>query len=56
MGNVKTPVLHVIDETIFFINTAAVFSLQVSGERFRFPDPFHTAVPFNVLDELVDPF
>ncbi len=55
VGDVESPVFHVVDEAVFFVDAAAVFALQVAGEGFRFSDPFHTAVPFNILDELVDP-
>lgn len=55
VGNIELSVLHMIDETVFFVDATAVFALQVAGERFRFPDSLHTTVPLNVLDELVDP-
>lgn len=54
VGDIKLSVLHVVDETVFFIDVAAVFALQVTREGFGFPDSFHTAVPFNILNELID--
>lgn len=54
VGDIKPPVLHVVDETVFFVDAAAVFALQITREGFGFPDSFHTAVPFNILNELVD--
>jgi len=41
-------------EAVFFIDTAAVFALQVACEGFGFPDTLHTAVALNILNELVD--
>ena len=55
VGNVEPPVLHMVDEPVFFVDATAVFSLQVAGEGFGLPDPFHTAVPLDILNELVDP-
>ena len=56
VGDIEPPVFHVADEAVFFVDAAAVFAVQVSKERFRLPNSFHTAVPSNILDELVDPF
>lgn len=55
VDDVEPPVFYVVDEAVFFVDTAAVFALQVTGKGFRFSNPFHAAVPFNILDELVDP-
>ena len=55
VGDVEPTMLHMIDEAVFFVDAAAVFAQQIAGEGFRFPDSLHTAVPFNILDELVDP-
>lgn len=54
VGDVEPPVLHMINEAVFFVDATAVFALQVAGEGFRFPNPLHTAVPFDIPDELVD--
>ncbi len=54
VGNVEPAVFHMVDETVFFVDAAAVFALQVAGEGFGFSDSFHAAVPLNILDELVD--
>ena len=55
VGDVEPPVFHMVDEAVFFVDAAAVFALQVAGERFGLSNPFHTAIPFNILNELVDP-
>ena len=47
VGDVEPSVFHMVDEPVFFVDAAAVFSLQVAGEGFGFSDAFHTAVPFN---------
>ena len=54
MGNAEPSVFHVVDEAVFFVDAAAVFALQVTGKRLGFSDPFHTAVPLDIMDELVD--
>ena len=56
MGNAEPSVFHVVDEAVFLVDSAAVFALQVAGKGFRSSNPFHAAVPFDILDELVDPF
>ena len=55
VGDVEPPVLHMINEAVFFVDATAVFALQVAGEGFRLPDSFHTAVSLDILDKLVDP-
>ena len=55
VGDVEPPILHMVDEPVFFVDAAAVFALQIAGKRFRLPDSVHTAVPLDILDELVDP-
>ena len=55
VGDVEPSVFHMVDQPVFFVDAAAVFSLQVAGEGFGLPDPFHTAVPLDILNELVDP-
>ena len=55
VGDVEPPILHMVDEPVFFVDAAAVFALQVAGEGFGFPDSLHTAVPLDIPDELVDP-
>lgn len=52
--NVNPPVFHMVYEAVFFIDTAAVFALQVAREGFGFPDPLHTAIALYILNELVD--
>ena len=54
VGDVEPPVFHMVDEPVFFVDAAAVFALQVTGEGFGFSDPMHTAVPLDIYDELVD--
>lgn len=54
VGDVEPSVFLMVDEPIFFVDAAAVFALQVSGEGFGFSNPLHTAVPLDILDELVD--
>ncbi len=54
VGDVDPPVFHVVDEAVIFVDEAAVFALQVAGEGFGFSDPFHAAVPLDILNELVD--
>ncbi len=56
VGDVEPPILHMVDEPVFFVDAAAVFALQIAGEGFRLPDSVHTAVPLDILDELVDSF
>ena len=56
VGDVEPSALHMVDETVFFIDPAAVFALQVAGQGFGLPDPFHAAVALNIFNELVDPF
>ena len=56
VGDVDSLVFHVVDEAVFFVDAAAVFALQIAGEGFRLPDSVHTAVPLDILDELVDSF
>ena len=55
VGDVESPVFHMVDEAVFFVDAAAVFALQVAGEGFGLSDPFHAAVPLDILNELVDP-
>jgi hypothetical protein len=43
-----------VDEAVFLVDAAAVFALQVAREGFRLSDPFHAAVPLDILNELVD--
>ena len=54
VGDVDSLVFHVVDEAVFLVDAAALFALQVAGEGFGFPNPLHTAVPFDIPDELVD--
>lgn len=54
VGDVEPSVFHMVNKTVFFINTAAVFTLQVAGEGFWFSNSFHTATPLNIPDEQVD--
>lgn len=55
VGDVELPVFHMVDKAVFFVNAATVFALQVAGEGFGLSNPFHAAVPFDILNELVDP-
>ena len=55
VDDIEPFVFHMVDEAVFFVDAAAVFTLQVTREGFGFSDPFHAAVPFNIQDELVDP-
>ena len=55
VGNIEPPVFHMVDEAVFFGDAAAVFALQVTGEGFGLSNSIHTAVPLDVLNELVDP-
>ena len=54
VGDVEPPILHMVDEPVFFVDAAAVFALQVAGEGFGFSDSLYTAVPLDIPDELVD--
>ena len=54
MSDIEPPVFHMVDEPVFFVDAAAVFAPQIAGEGFGFPDSLHTAVPLDILDELVD--
>lgn len=54
VGNVEPPVFRMVDEAVFFVDATAIFTLQITEEGFRLSDPFHTAVSFNILNELVD--
>lgn len=54
VSDVEPPVFHMIDESVFFVDAAAVFALQVAREGFRFSNSPHTAVPLDISDELVD--
>ena len=55
VGDIEPFVFHMVDEAVFFVDAAAVFTLQVAREGFGFYDPFHAPVPFTIQDELVDP-
>jgi hypothetical protein len=55
VGNIQPSVFQVVNKPFFFVDTAAVFALQVTGEGFWFSDSIHTAVTLNILDELIDP-
>lgn len=55
VSDVEPPVFHMVDEAVFLVDAAAVFTLQVAGKGFGLSDPFHTAVPLDILNELVDP-
>ena len=55
VGDVESPVFHMVAKAVFFVDSAAVFALQVAGEGFGLSDPFHTAIPLDIMDELVDP-
>ena len=55
VGDVESPVFHMVDKAVFFVDSAAVFALQVAGEGFGLSDPFHAAVPLDILNKLVDP-
>lgn len=54
--DIDAAVFHVINQTVFFIDTAAVLALQVPGKGLGFAHPFQTAVAFDIPDQLVDPF
>ena len=54
VGDVEPPIFHMVDEAVFLVDAAAVFALQVAREGFRLSDPFHAAVPLDILNELVD--
>ncbi len=54
VSDVEAPAFHMVDEPVFFVDAAAVFAPQIAGEGFGFPDSLHTAVPLDILDELVD--
>ena len=49
VGDGESPVFHVVDETVFLVDAAAVLALQVAGKGFGLSDPFHTAVPLHIL-------
>ena len=55
VGDVETTAFYMVDKAVFFVDAAAVFALQVAGEGFGLSDPFHTAIPLDIMDELVDP-
>lgn len=55
VGNIQPSVFQVVNKPFFFVDTAAVFAMQVTGEGFWFSDSIHTAVTLNILDELIDP-
>ncbi len=54
MCYIQFSILHVIYKTVFLIDTAAVLSLQITGQWFWFSDPIAAAIAFNVFYELVD--
>lgn len=54
VGDVEPPVLHMINEAVFFVDATAVFALQIVRKGFGFSDSFHAAVPLDILNELVD--
>lgn len=54
--NVNSSVLYMVYETVFFIDAAAVFALQIAGQRFGFSDAFPAAVALDVLNKLIDAF
>ena len=55
VSDVEPPVFHVVDEAVFLVDAAAVFALKVTGEGFGLSDPFHAAIPLDILNKLVDP-
>ena len=56
MSDIEPPIFHMVDEPVFFVDAAAVFALQIVRKGFRLPNPVHTAVPLDILDELVESF
>ena len=55
-GNINTPIFKVINKTVFLINPAAVFTLEISFQCLRLADPLHCAISFNVLDQQINTF
>ena len=39
VGDVEPPVLHMINEAVFFVDATAVFALQVAGEAVSYTHP-----------------
>ena len=56
MRNIDTAFLYMINKTVFVVDPAAEFALQVSGQWFRLSNAVHASVAFDVFDELVDAF
>lgn len=56
MSDVDTAIFHMVNQTVFIIDSAAVFSLQVTGKRFGFSNSLHAAITLNILYQLVDSF
>ena len=54
MGDVEPPIFYMVGEAVFLVDAAALFALQVAGEGVGLSDPFHAAVSFDILNELVD--
>ncbi len=48
-GRWRVARFHVVEETVFLVDAAAVLALQVAGKGFGLSDPFHTAVPLHIL-------
>lgn len=56
MSDVDTAIFHMVNQTVFIIDSAAVFSLQVTGKRFGFSNSLHAAITPQYPLQLVDSF
>lgn len=56
MCNVDASIFHMVNQPVFLIDTAAVFTLESSLKRFGFTDSAHAPIAFNILNELIDSF
>lgn len=56
MSNIDASVFYMIDQMIFVINSATVFTLQITSEGFGFSNSVHTAVSFNIFYKLINTF
>ena len=56
VGNIDSAVFHMVYKTVFFIDSPAVLTLQISPQGFRFADSLQASIAFNILYQEIDPF
>lgn len=56
MCDVEATIFHMVDQSVFLVDAAAVLALEAALERFGFSDSAYASVTLNIFDELIDTF